>query len=174
MDIKSAEKGPPEPTRRDWADRIAASVFVVGSAGGVVYVVLNPVPVQPTTTGSVTVWDRIFASPEITLLWVAAVVVGSFLLAAVVQRVIMGRLEFKAGPVENAPLPDVIKVRGQVDTAISAEVERLKAQWGTWQKDVASALNRQVKITTEVVDLLESTGKDVAELKQAIGKQESG
>jgi hypothetical protein len=33
----------------------------------------------------------------VTLLWLLAVVLGAFLLAAMVQRVIMGRLEFKCG-----------------------------------------------------------------------------
>lgn len=177
MDIKSALTGKPDPTRRDWADRIAVLVFVLGSVAGVAYVVANPFPVQPATSGSVSVWDRIFASPEITLLWIATVVVGSFLLAAIVQRVIMGRLEFKAGPVESAPLPEVVQVRSDVEVAIAAEVERLKTVLGevaATQRVMALNFGSQITINDAVTRMLDVISKDVASLKNSAAPPPSG
>jgi hypothetical protein len=113
----------------------------------------------------------------VTLLWLLAVVLGAFLLAAMVQRVIMGRLEFKAGPVVNTALPEITDVRSQVDTVIAEEVERLKSQIRdiqTREVEIVEALAEGTKIDKAALRLLQQTIKDVERLGQGVASRKRG
>ena len=139
------------------------AAFAFTAVVGLIWLGTGPAVSTPNVgkpTSPPSVWDRAFTDRLLDLLRIGLVLFGAVVAATIAQRLVLGRLAFKAGPIEFEDL---------VEEAVSQGTQEVNAATEKALKELREETNQRLK---ELADIVAPLAERMAILEQKVAELE--